>query len=179
MRQPPLTLPVTTYNSGNASHRRVRSHPSTRTRSFRDCSASPSARPRQPQSMFLVSTRTSTLLRACTVSLNSSKQALTGKSVLSSLKRSVAIMSEGTQQEAKRGEKKQGQRGRGGGGSAKLRGLPTDAPEVRMSKTLTWVLRHGSQAEGLAMRPDGYVRVDELVRPSRLKCARPICMIPK
>ncbi|TFY64646.1 hypothetical protein EVJ58_g2484 [Rhodofomes roseus] len=32
-----------------------------------------------------------------------------------------------------------------------------------MSKTLSWVLRHGSQAEGLAMRPDGYVRVDDLV----------------
>ena len=50
-----------------------------------------------------------------------------------------------------------------GGGSAKLRGLPKDSHAVRISKTLSWILRHGSQSEGLAMRPDGYVRVDELV----------------
>lgn len=77
--------------------------------------------------------------------------------------RPASTMSEATKPEAKRGGKNQGQRGRGGG-SAKLRGLPKDSPEVRMSKTLSWVLRHGSQAEGLAMRPDGYVRVDDLVR---------------
>ena len=125
--------------------------------------------------------RTSTPLRDCayTVSLSQSRQYLTGKSVPYCLKRSVAIMSEATQQEAKRGGKKQGQRGRGGGGSAKLRGLPTDSPEVRMSKTLTWVLRHGSQAEGLAMRPDGYVRVDELVCLPHLLRARSVCMIQK
>ena len=50
-----------------------------------------------------------------------------------------------------------------GGGSTKLRGRPNDSSDVRMSKTLSWVLRHGSQSEGLAMRPDGYVRVKELV----------------
>lgn len=49
------------------------------------------------------------------------------------------------------------------GGSAKLRGLPKDSEEVRMSKTLSWILRHGSKSEGLSMRPDGYVRVHELV----------------
>ena len=66
-----------------------------------------------------------------------------------------------------------GDRGRGGarggggnrgGGSAKLRGLPKDSHDVRISKTLSWILRHGSQSEGLTMRQDGYVRVDELVR---------------
>ena len=51
-----------------------------------------------------------------------------------------------------------------GGGSSKLRGLPKDSHDVRISKTLSWILRHGSQSEGLAMRPDGFVRVDELVR---------------
>ncbi|KAI9067962.1 hypothetical protein FKP32DRAFT_1698795 [Trametes sanguinea] len=62
-------------------------------------------------------------------------------------------------------------RGRGGGrgGSAKLRGLPKDSPEVRISKTLSWILRHGSQAEGLAMRPDGYVRVNELLQRPKLR----------
>ena len=36
--------------------------------------------------------------------------------------------------------------------------------EIRTSKTLSYILRHGSKKEGLKMRPDGYVRVDELVR---------------
>jgi 2'-phosphotransferase len=48
--------------------------------------------------------------------------------------------------------------------SEKLRGLPKDSPEVRVSKTLSWILRHGAKSEGLAMRPDGYVKVTDLVR---------------
>ncbi|KAG9126135.1 hypothetical protein FRC07_004742 [Ceratobasidium sp. 392] len=35
--------------------------------------------------------------------------------------------------------------------------------EVRMSKTLSYILRHGAAKEGLAIRSDGYVRVTELV----------------
>ena len=65
-----------------------------------------------------------------------------------------------------RGGKRGGEGVRGGGkrgGSAKLRGLPKDSQQVRVSKTLSWILRHGSQSEGLAMRQDGYVRVEELV----------------
>ena len=38
-----------------------------------------------------------------------------------------------------------------------------DSPEVRISKTLSWILRHASESLELPMRPDGYVRVDELV----------------
>lgn len=34
---------------------------------------------------------------------------------------------------------------------------------VRISKTLSYVLRHGAQTENLQMREDGYVKVDELV----------------
>ncbi|KAI0766651.1 KptA family-domain-containing protein [Trametes elegans] len=61
-------------------------------------------------------------------------------------------------------------RGRGGGrGGAKLRGRPNESPEVRMSKTLSYILRHGSQAEHLKMRPDGYVRVDELLQRPKLR----------
>ena len=46
---------------------------------------------------------------------------------------------------------------------AKLRGQDRDSPEVRISKTLSWLLRHGAQGEGLKIRPDGYVKVDDLV----------------
>ncbi|KAI8985531.1 KptA family-domain-containing protein [Trametes punicea] len=62
-------------------------------------------------------------------------------------------------------------KGRGGarGGPAKLRGLPKDSHEVRISKTLSWILRHGSQSEGLAMRPDGYVRVNDLLQRPKMR----------
>lgn len=46
----------------------------------------------------------------------------------------------------------------------RLRGHPSDQEEVRISKTLSWVLRHGAKTEGLFMRKDGYVRVNDLVR---------------
>ena len=49
------------------------------------------------------------------------------------------------------------------GGSSKLRGLEKDSPEVRLSKTLSWLLRHGAKGEGLPMREDGYVKVTDLV----------------
>lgn len=45
----------------------------------------------------------------------------------------------------------------------KMRGLPKDSPEVRLSKTLSWILRHGAKSEGIPMRPDGYVIVTDLV----------------
>ena len=55
--------------------------------------------------------------------------------------------------------------GGGPSGSGKpLRGNPKDSPEVRLSKTLSWILRHGAKSEGLYMRTDGYVRVSDLVR---------------
>ncbi|KAJ3780524.1 KptA family-domain-containing protein [Lentinula aff. detonsa] len=59
-------------------------------------------------------------------------------------------------------------RGRGGGGG-KLRGLPKDSPAVRLSKTLSWLLRHGAQSEGLPMRPDGYVKVADLLENPKIK----------
>jgi 2'-phosphotransferase len=46
---------------------------------------------------------------------------------------------------------------------AKLRGQDRDSPDVRISKTLSWLLRHGAQGEGLKMRTDGYVKVEDLV----------------
>ncbi|KIM44794.1 hypothetical protein M413DRAFT_442760 [Hebeloma cylindrosporum] len=53
--------------------------------------------------------------------------------------------------------------------STKLRGLDKDSPEVRISKTLSWLLRHGAQGEGLAMRKDGYVKVVDLLEHPKLK----------
>jgi len=56
-----------------------------------------------------------------------------------------------------------------GGGSEKLRGLPKDSPAVRLSKTLSWLLRHGAQSQGLPMRPDGYVKVSDLLQNPKIK----------
>ncbi|KAJ6559168.1 KptA family-domain-containing protein [Mycena vulgaris] len=53
--------------------------------------------------------------------------------------------------------------------SEKLRGLPKDSPDVRVSKTLSWILRHGAKSEGLVMRPDGFVRVTDLLANPKLK----------
>lgn len=48
--------------------------------------------------------------------------------------------------------------------SGKLRGNPgKDDTKTRMSKTLSYVLRHGAKDEGLPIRDDGYVRVKDLV----------------
>ena len=43
------------------------------------------------------------------------------------------------------------------------RGRPKDSPDVRYSKTLSYILRHGAIKEGLDMRNDGFIRVDDLV----------------
>ncbi|ESK86532.1 trna phosphotransferase 1 [Moniliophthora roreri MCA 2997] len=53
--------------------------------------------------------------------------------------------------------------------SSKLRGFPKDTPEARISKTLSWLLRHGAQSEKLLMRPDGFVKVNDLLSNQRLK----------
>lgn len=50
----------------------------------------------------------------------------------------------------------------------KMRGMAKDSPDVRISKTLSWILRHGAKSEGLHMRPDGYVKVTDLVRGIRI-----------
>ncbi|KAF9485594.1 hypothetical protein BDN70DRAFT_871264 [Pholiota conissans] len=52
--------------------------------------------------------------------------------------------------------------------STKLRGMEKDSPDVRVSKTLSWLLRHGAQGEGLAMRSDGYVKVVDLLNHPKL-----------
>ncbi|KAH8104042.1 KptA family-domain-containing protein [Cristinia sonorae] len=54
-----------------------------------------------------------------------------------------------------------------GQGNPKLRGIPGESEDKRMSKTLSWVLRHGSQSEKLFMRPDGFVRVQDILERPR------------
>ncbi|GAA5870646.1 hypothetical protein JCM3774_001713 [Rhodotorula dairenensis] len=49
------------------------------------------------------------------------------------------------------------------------RGRPTDDPDTRWSKTLSYILRHGAAKEGLKLRPDGFVRVEELMKRPKLK----------
>ncbi|KAG6808116.1 hypothetical protein H0H93_000553, partial [Arthromyces matolae] len=75
-------------------------------------------------------------------------------------------------------QQKQGQNKKSGGGGkapggqqtpSKLRGLEKDPPAVRLSKTMSWLLRHGAKSEGLPMRPDGYVKVRDLLENGRIK----------
>lgn len=66
-------------------------------------------------------------------------------------------------EKAPRAQKQALKQNASGSGGAKLRGLEKDSPEVRLSKTFSWLLRHGAQGEGLPMRKDGYVKVTDLV----------------
>ncbi|ORY92572.1 putative tRNA 2'-phosphotransferase [Leucosporidium creatinivorum] len=49
------------------------------------------------------------------------------------------------------------------------RGRPADDPDTRHSKTLSYILRHGAAKESLVLRPDGFVRVEELMKRPKLK----------
>ncbi|KAI5116350.1 hypothetical protein M0805_002255 [Coniferiporia weirii] len=44
-----------------------------------------------------------------------------------------------------------------------LRSHPDDDKDTRVSKKLSWILRHGAKTGGLKMRSDGYVRVSDLL----------------
>ncbi|KAF9354945.1 tRNA 2'-phosphotransferase 1 [Mortierella sp. AD094] len=49
------------------------------------------------------------------------------------------------------------------------RGPRTDSPIVRLSKALSWLLRHNAEGQGIAIRPDGYVKIQDVLRHSRFK----------
>ena len=34
---------------------------------------------------------------------------------------------------------------------------------IKISKAMSYVLRHGAEKEGIAMRPDGFIKVDDLL----------------
>jgi hypothetical protein len=53
-----------------------------------------------------------------------------------------------------------------GGASKSSRPRKDESPDVKQSKALSYILRHGAVKEGLKLRPDGFVRVDDLVRLS-------------
>lgn len=44
-----------------------------------------------------------------------------------------------------------------------------DSPTVVLSKSLSWLLRHGLDQSGLDVRNDGYVRLDELVSSEEVR----------
>ncbi|KAJ0399003.1 hypothetical protein P43SY_008323 [Pythium insidiosum] len=46
----------------------------------------------------------------------------------------------------------------------RLRGRKDDSPEVRLSKTLSYALRHGAVELGLEMRASGFVALQEILR---------------
>ena len=41
---------------------------------------------------------------------------------------------------------------------------PNDSPDVKASKALAYILRHGAEKEGLDMRSDGYLKLTDVVR---------------
>ncbi|OAV93954.1 hypothetical protein PTTG_12593 [Puccinia triticina 1-1 BBBD Race 1] len=51
----------------------------------------------------------------------------------------------------------------------KTRGRPADPPDVNLSKTLSYILRHGALKEKLEIRADGCIRLDELLRRPKMK----------
>lgn len=60
-------------------------------------------------------------------------------------------------------ELKQADKNKKKGPSQKLRGTPRDEPRIRISKSLSWLLRHGANTAGLNMREDGYAEVSLVV----------------
>lgn len=45
---------------------------------------------------------------------------------------------------------------------------PNDTPDVKASKALAYILRHGAEKEGLDMRGDGYIKLKDVVSPLRI-----------
>ena len=54
------------------------------------------------------------------------------------------------------------------GPTPKLPGHPRDSPDIRISKSLSWLLRHGAEKAGLNIRQDGYAKVSDVVSPQHL-----------
>ncbi|KAI8921953.1 tRNA 2'-phosphotransferase 1-like protein [Powellomyces hirtus] len=59
-------------------------------------------------------------------------------------------------------------RGRRGGGG-RGRGRPDDSPTVKVSKALSYVLRHGAEKVNIPIRSDGYVLVSDLAKHPPLR----------
>ncbi|KAF9266815.1 hypothetical protein L218DRAFT_857261 [Marasmius fiardii PR-910] len=56
-----------------------------------------------------------------------------------------------------------------GGGPRKHRPIPSqNARRVQLSKTLSYLLRHGAESNGLSIRSDGFVKVKDLLKTAEL-----------
>jgi len=64
--------------------------------------------------------------------------------------------------------------GKGGGNHTRPRGMDKDSPGVRLSKTLSWILRHGALSEGILIRSDGFVKVEDIVGITHSLLGQPI-----
>ncbi|CAO3568156.1 unnamed protein product [Mortierella alpina] len=49
------------------------------------------------------------------------------------------------------------------------RGPRTDSPKVRLSKALSWLLRHNAESQGVTIRPDGYIKIKDVLNHSKFK----------
>lgn len=63
------------------------------------------------------------------------------------------------------------------GPTPKLRGHPKDSPDSRLSKSLSWLLRHGAEKAGLNIRQDGYARVSDVVSLQHQRCSHQRCSL--
>ena len=112
--------------------------------------------------VFGLSTRQMLFLRSPLAPLRRLCIIPTQRAFSATLSLSKKHMDPAREQKAKSQRGGKGQKG-GQRSSAKLRGLPSDNPDVRLSKSVSWILRHGAEQERLELRPDGYARVQDLV----------------
>ncbi|KAJ3155523.1 hypothetical protein HDU89_006487 [Geranomyces variabilis] len=61
--------------------------------------------------------------------------------------------------------------GAGRGGPRGNRSRKDDPPDVQLSKTLSYILRHGAEKDGIPILPDGHVLLSDLKRHPRLRTA--------
>ncbi|KAF9083399.1 tRNA 2'-phosphotransferase 1 [Mortierella sp. GBA35] len=53
--------------------------------------------------------------------------------------------------------------------NSRNRGPRGDSPTVRLSKALSWLLRHNAVSQGIVIRPDGYVKITDVLGHPKFK----------
>ncbi|KAG0264831.1 hypothetical protein BG011_005954 [Mortierella polycephala] len=53
--------------------------------------------------------------------------------------------------------------------SSRSRGPRGDSPTVRLSKALSWLLRHNAEAQGITIRADGYIKIEDVLSHPKFK----------
>ncbi|KAF9956542.1 hypothetical protein BGZ65_002623, partial [Modicella reniformis] len=56
-----------------------------------------------------------------------------------------------------------------GGNMNRIRGPRDDSPQVRLSKALSWLLRHNAESQRVVIRSDGYVKVVDVLKHPKFK----------